>query len=605
MRRVVALCAAVLVCGSAAAGAPAGDVHVSPSGSDDNPGTAAAPFRTIQRAADAMRAGDRCIVHAGTYRQTVRPGRSGTAGEPIRFTAAEGEQVVIAGSDPVTRWSRHEGSVYKARVDWPVDQLFVGGRMMTQARLPTLGDDPYKPPTIELEMDRVRVAAPGLAQAAGTWKGGTLWAISSKHCCVAGTARITASEKGSLTLESAIPFCGGGKARGYVEGVLAALDAAGEWCQQDGAVYLWAPGGADPNTLGVEATRRRWAFDLSARSYVQVRGFRVLAAGVNMDQADHCLLAACRFRWSSFRRDIRGGFNRDGGISLASEGLGIVVGGHDNAVRDCVVAYCIGDGISVYGEDNTVANCVVHDCDLSASDCAPVAASGKGHVIRNCTIYRAGRSGLLHRKLRAGRIEHNHIHHVGLMTSDLGGTYTYSTDGGGTVLAYNRIHDVHCPGYGGSGIYIDNACANFVVRHNLCYDNQDSGIHINTPARNMLVCNNTTARNVHSIVSGGGSRTVPPSFAVTNNVFPDRVTLRQGAKLLRNFIGRSPGFVDAEKCDFRLKEGSPCIDTGTQVQGLTEGHAGKAPDQGCFEHGRPAWTAGSTLPRQLWDEGGW
>ncbi len=39
--------------------------HVSPSGSDRNPGTKDQPFATIQRAADLAMPGDTVIVHAG------------------------------------------------------------------------------------------------------------------------------------------------------------------------------------------------------------------------------------------------------------------------------------------------------------------------------------------------------------------------------------------------------------------------------------------------------------------------------------------------------------------------------------------------------------
>jgi len=72
-----------------AAPACADEFHVSPAGSDSSPGTKAEPFRTIQKAADVMAAGDTCYIRPGTYKQTVRPKRSGRKGKPIRFVAAE------------------------------------------------------------------------------------------------------------------------------------------------------------------------------------------------------------------------------------------------------------------------------------------------------------------------------------------------------------------------------------------------------------------------------------------------------------------------------------------------------------------------------------
>ena len=586
-----------------AGAACAATYHVSPAGADTNAGTPDGCFRSIGRAAEIMQPGDTCVVHAGTYRETVRPARSGSPGRPIRFEAAKGENVLITGADVVTGWSAHAGRIYKAAVTWEVDQLLVAGRMMTLARFPDAGRDPYKPNTIAMTADGTTVTADDARRGDDYWKGGTIWAMS-RHNWVAGTAGITASRGAALTLDAKVPFWSKGPGRGYIEGVLAALDRPGEWCQLGEDVFLWPPGGADPQTLAVAGTRRRWAFDLSGRSHVEVAGFGIVAGGVNMDRAEHCLLDRCRLRLASFRRDIRGGFNRDRGMSIDSGGLGIVLGGRSNTVRDSVVAYCVGDGISVYGEDNRVLNCVVHDCNLSASDCAPVDVTGRGHAVVGCTIYNAGRSGLLHRKLRAGRIERNEIYSSGLMTCDLGATYTFTTDGEGTVIAYNRIRDTRCRT--GIGIYIDNVSANHVIHHNLCYDNQDSGIRVNTPAKNILVYNNTLARNGNSISYWGsrGNKDMT-GVVVLNNIFTDAVRFGADARVEHNFTGADPGFVDAAAGDFRLKEGSPCADAGTAVEGITDGHAGTAPDIGCFERGRPAWSAGSTLAKETWDDTGW
>ena len=122
-------------------------------------------------------------------------------------------------------------------------------------------------------------------------------------------------------------------------------------------------------------------------------------------QVWHCKIDGCRVRFASLDRIMKGGFNRDRGFGPELEGLGVVLGGSGNVIRDSIVAYCIGDGISAYGRDNRIENCVIHDCDISASDCAPINCTGTGHRIIGCTMYNAGRSGIVHRKLRHGRIE--------------------------------------------------------------------------------------------------------------------------------------------------------------------------------------------------------
>jgi len=92
--------------------------HVSKQGSDDNRGSAEQPFYTIQRAADIMEAGDRVIVHEGEYREWVKP-RNGGCSDNCRITyeAAQGESVVIKGSEPVTGWENISGTVWKIVID--------------------------------------------------------------------------------------------------------------------------------------------------------------------------------------------------------------------------------------------------------------------------------------------------------------------------------------------------------------------------------------------------------------------------------------------------------------------------------------------------------
>lgn len=47
--------------------ASATDIHVATTGSDDNPGTESAPLLTIHKAVELVKAGDRILIHEGTY----------------------------------------------------------------------------------------------------------------------------------------------------------------------------------------------------------------------------------------------------------------------------------------------------------------------------------------------------------------------------------------------------------------------------------------------------------------------------------------------------------------------------------------------------------
>jgi hypothetical protein len=69
--------------------------YVSPAGADTNPGTIAAPWKTLAKAAGAVNAGDTVLVRAGTY-SPVSLSRSGTAAAWVQFKAYPGERPVIS-----------------------------------------------------------------------------------------------------------------------------------------------------------------------------------------------------------------------------------------------------------------------------------------------------------------------------------------------------------------------------------------------------------------------------------------------------------------------------------------------------------------------------
>jgi Right handed beta helix region len=72
---------------------------VATSGSDSNPGTRERPWKTVQRALDRLRPGQRALVRGGTYVQDHVVERAGTRTAPITVAAYPGERAVLrAGS---------------------------------------------------------------------------------------------------------------------------------------------------------------------------------------------------------------------------------------------------------------------------------------------------------------------------------------------------------------------------------------------------------------------------------------------------------------------------------------------------------------------------
>src|SRR5205823_5668289 len=87
---------------------PAGQTYyVSPTGSNSNAGTSAAPWRTIQKAANTINGGDTVIVNAGTYNERVQVRTPGSAGKLLDFQAQG--SVVMQGFNIQTDYVRVNG----------------------------------------------------------------------------------------------------------------------------------------------------------------------------------------------------------------------------------------------------------------------------------------------------------------------------------------------------------------------------------------------------------------------------------------------------------------------------------------------------------------
>jgi parallel beta-helix repeat protein len=131
------------------------EYRVSVSGSDSADGTAAAPWRTIQRGVDALKAGDTLRIGAGVYRERIELKTGGTADGSITIAAETGARVVVCGADLLADgWTRLPDGAWEH--DWALrfpingpddlthpgdpahlltgraEQVFDAGRLLTQ-----------------------------------------------------------------------------------------------------------------------------------------------------------------------------------------------------------------------------------------------------------------------------------------------------------------------------------------------------------------------------------------------------------------------------------------------------------------------------------------
>ena len=84
---------------------PAVSLFVSPTGNDANPGTIDQPRQNIQGAVNAANPGDTIFLRGGSYPESVKITRSGSAGLPITLSNYNGELAIVDGSSNIALYS--------------------------------------------------------------------------------------------------------------------------------------------------------------------------------------------------------------------------------------------------------------------------------------------------------------------------------------------------------------------------------------------------------------------------------------------------------------------------------------------------------------------
>jgi parallel beta-helix repeat protein len=100
--------------------------YVSPTGNDGNPGTLAAPWKSLQKAADTVPAGSTIYMRGGTHGPFVMR-RSGTSSAPITFTAYGTEKPVVDGKKAVPYTIKIVGASYVRFTNLTIQGSFDNG----------------------------------------------------------------------------------------------------------------------------------------------------------------------------------------------------------------------------------------------------------------------------------------------------------------------------------------------------------------------------------------------------------------------------------------------------------------------------------------------
>ncbi len=610
-KKTITTALAVVVCSFSL---KARDIYVSPTGNDANSGLISSPYASLSKAASEAQAGDTVYLRAGTYEETLRPARSGTAQAPIIFQAYKQEKVIVSAMESLSGWASDGGSVYKTSVSWDLGQdnfVMQGNKVMDLARWPNNVDgEPFTTDTVrntggtgpnvvdgaylDFNPSDINARFPNL-----DWKnGGSIYFYGDKPGAgwLAYKELITASNATRITFDvkknhSWILNFHSPRDLGnfYLEGIREALDFENEWYFDTATKHLFVqlPNGSKPNNGQVKMRRRINTIDLSDRSYVHINNIAVFGGTINLDgQAKFNRLVGV----SSFYGNHTRGIFRD--FASTSRSVYFGYNSSDNILEHSEIAFGAGSGVVDNGDRNQVRNSYIHDFNILGSYDAPmVIRGGENAVVYQNTITRGGRDAVQAANVGL-EFSYNDVSRSNLIADDcalfysVGGPYN-------NEIHHNWFHDAYASGSRkkAAGIYLDNDPHSFSVHHNVVWNTEWSNIQMNWDATNIDVFNNTFVNGEQTMGAWHKTGTAFSDVRVWNNLSDQNQWEPQSDKQNNVTYSGSP-FIDQTKGDFRLKPNdTEAINKGRSIASITSNVTDGAPDVGAYEVGE-SWVAG-------------
>ncbi|HOJ21134.1 MAG TPA: right-handed parallel beta-helix repeat-containing protein [Armatimonadota bacterium] len=528
------------------------EFHVAPGGNDKAAGTAKAPFRTLARARDAIRAlkrgkglpegGARVILHGGVYRLeepfTLGPEDSGTAKAPIIYMAAPGERPVISGGRIIRGLRRQADGSWSVTLPeaaghrWVFRQLFINGRRYIHARSPNDGQF-YIVRSVPDENDPNRKAKdrfafrgndiqpwPNLSdveiRVTFSWNDGhfPIQAVDTENRIVtlAGPAVWELPKPG-------MPTCGY-----IVENHPGACDAPGEWQlnRETGELRVIPFEGEDLSDAEVIApvieclvlakgdpekgryvehvrfhglSFQHAAWHLPPDGFSTPQAACKLGAALEFHAARHCAVTRCEVacvgRYAIWF-DLDSSYNEIRRCHLHDLGAGGVRIG--DAERPA--------GYERVAHHNVVDNNFIHNGGhIHPGATGIFMAYGHNNVFSHNEVSDLRYTGIslgwtwdiVYSGTRENIVEYNHVHHVMRALEDGGGIYSLGLTPG-SVIRNNLVHHVGSSiNPVGHGIYIDGGSSGLLVENNICHDCGDGGIRIQHGTSCITVLNNISA----------------------------------------------------------------------------------------------------------------
>lgn len=288
-RFALCLCLMVLNCA-------AREIHVDARSTASPPdGSPSAPFRTLAEALGRAVPGDTVLVHAGTYRESVRV-PSGTAEKPVCLRAVAKERVIITGAAPVPDWQKVSDNVHAASLGFRPERLLVDFQPQPLAREPNEGWWTAQ------AVDHLTIHDAGHGERfPAKAEGGQVY-IWTQHGNTFFTAPLAAldRERSRFTLRSPSKWMRlSAGDRYYFENAQDLIDAPGEWTvneQGDRFQIRFFPDNLDV-LKRVEAPREtRRVLLISGATNVQIEGLEIVASaknGIEINKSENVTVSGC------------------------------------------------------------------------------------------------------------------------------------------------------------------------------------------------------------------------------------------------------------------------------------------------------------------------
>ncbi len=552
-----------------------GELYVAPNGNDSNPGTIDKPIRTLEKAARLATAGTVCYIREGTYYEVLKPSHSGEEDQAITFRSYPGERVVISALEPLTGWVHDSEQVFRTEVKWDLGQenlVLAEGVVCDLARWPNhTSSDPFDLNILRntggseksVEKDAFLEYTPGIPQF--DWQeGGSVYFFGDAPGCgwLAWRSYIKATEGNKLYFDLPGSWIGANHAPAdsgefYLQGIKEVLDYPYEWyLSKDKILYLQLPEGRKPADGDVLIRKRKVCIDLDGRDHIVIQDLAVIGGSIEVTEfASHNHISGI----TSFYGNHTAGIVND----YQTYSQSVHIKGDYNILERSELAYGAGTGVRVEGDGNLVLDNLIHDFNtLGCYDAPVIMRNGSNTVLKNNTIYNAGRDGIqmFHRD---SEIAFNDVYNTNLIAHDCGPIYTL---GGpfNSEIHHNWFHDVGGRGhlYKGTGIYLDNSSVGFSVHHNVVWNTRWSSIQINLDAKDIIIYNNTFWNGSEAMgwwrpkvgeFPGLKADTKFENVKVLNNLSNDDTWDPQTIQE-NNLSTQEDPFVNSAGGDFRLKE---------------------------------------------------